>query len=248
MKLSTKNLGCVKLQRIKMAKCFAKTAKTHTVAVATFLKVIVEYRRFINLSRDDADFVPIEKYTGNDKQKIEDLKHIRSKFIDEHRLGCCELYNWKTPARIEWEQTEEGKRILKEQQAARRKKHLLDTHREEVRAIFDNFDLDGNGEMDTNELHNMLVNEMCIPMKKKDVAAIAKELDENGNGIIDFEEFLEWYVMEIIEEGKWSGKSLSRARLKLRKNMTKMKEGLDDWYINKFPYKRPKVKVGGMHF
>ena len=69
---------------------------------------------------------------------------------------------------------------------------MLDTHREEVRAVFDNFDLDGNGEMDTNELHNMLVNEMCIPMKKKDVAAIAKELDENGNGIIDFEEFLEW--------------------------------------------------------
>ena len=130
-----------------------------------------------------------EKHTNNDKQKMEDLKQLRLKFINEHRLGCCELYNWKTPARIEWEQTEEGKRVLKEQQAARRKKYLLDTNREEVKIIFDNFDLDGNGEMDTNELYNMLVNEMCIPMKKKEVAAIAKELDENGNGIIDFEEF-----------------------------------------------------------
>ena len=58
---------------------------------------------------------------------MEDLKQLRLKFINEHRLGCCELYNWKTPARIEWEQTEEGKRVLKEQQAARRKKYLLDT-------------------------------------------------------------------------------------------------------------------------
>jgi hypothetical protein len=201
------------------------------------------HARHLFLTRETSEFLRIEKKV-KDPEKIKELKLLRQKFIDEHRLAKCDLHNWKTPARIAWEQTEEGKRKLAEEQAARRKQFLMEKHREEVRRIFDTFDLDKSGTIDSNELYNMLVNEMCIPLKKKDVKQIAKELDQNDNGIIDFEEFLEWYVIEIIEEGKLEGVSLSRARLKMRKNMNKMKDGIDTWYKEKFPYKRPKVKGG----
>ena len=201
------------------------------------------HTRHLFLTRETSEFMRLESVVKS-PEKRDALNSMRSSFIVEHRLAKCNLDNWKTPARIEWEQTEEGKRILAEEQAARRKKFLLDRYREEVQEIFDIFDLDESGTIDSNELYNMLVLEMCVPMKKKEIKQIAKELDTDGNGHIDFDEFLEWYVMEIIEQGKLNGVNLSRAQLKMRKKMNKMKEAIDTWKEEKFPYRRPKIKGG----
>ena len=60
---------------------------------------------------------------------------------------------------------------------------------------FELFDTDGSGEIDEDELANML-RELCIPMSKSDVHGLHRDMDQDGSGDIDFGEFLDWYTGE----------------------------------------------------
>jgi len=55
--------------------------------------------------------------------------------------------------------------------------------------IFDEFDLDGNGDLDKEELYHMLRG-IGIKVSRKQVAIMMKEADADGNGVLDREEWL----------------------------------------------------------
>ncbi len=77
-------------------------------------------------------------------------------------------------------------------------KHTL-SHKEilahDAMIAFELFDTDGSGEIDEDELANML-RELCIPMSKADVHDLHRDMDQDGSGDIDFGEFLDWYTGE----------------------------------------------------
>jgi hypothetical protein len=58
---------------------------------------------------------------------------------------------------------------------------------------FELFDADGSGEIDIDELNNMLM-ELAIPMERQELENLFNEMDEDGGGSIDFNEFLGWYT------------------------------------------------------
>jgi hypothetical protein len=77
-------------------------------------------------------------------------------------------------------------------------KHTL-SHKEilahDAMIAFELFDTDGSGEIDEDELANML-RELCIPMNQSDVHDLHRDMDQDGSGDIDFGEFLDWYTGE----------------------------------------------------
>jgi hypothetical protein len=58
---------------------------------------------------------------------------------------------------------------------------------------FELFDADGSGEIDIDELNNMLI-ELAIPMERSDLEDLFNEMDEDGGGSVDFNEFKDWYI------------------------------------------------------
>ena len=73
--------------------------------------------------------------------------------------------------------------------AALSKKDIL-AH--EAMVSFELFDTDGSGQIDEEELANMLT-QLCIPMNAEEVHKLATDMDADGSGDIDFGEFLDWY-------------------------------------------------------
>ena len=127
---------------------------------------------------------------------------------EEERMGE-ETEVYQETIRIETEKlalylkTEAGKLHLEDSRATLRAKdnaynrikHTLtkdeiDAH--EAKIAFEIFDTDGSGQIDVDELSNMLT-ELCIPMEMEEVIELAEEMDGDGSGDIDFDEFLEWY-------------------------------------------------------
>ena len=68
------------------------------------------------------------------------------------------------------------------------KQVLLTDAREELRRMFDKFDIDGNNEIDTFELQE-LMRENGIELSDADVASAMADLDKDDSGSLDFEEF-----------------------------------------------------------
>lgn len=65
---------------------------------------------------------------------------------------------------------------------------------EEVKAIFDKYDVDGSGGIELCEFRQVL-SEM-VPAKPSEInlRRFFKEVDANGDGVVDFNEFLAWFV------------------------------------------------------
>ena len=61
-----------------------------------------------------------------------------------------------------------------------------------IRAIFDEFDNDKNGHLDSSELKNILVDlgREATPQQAK---ILLKEIDKDNSGKIEFGEFLDWW-------------------------------------------------------
>eukprot|EP00760_Papus_ankaliazontas_P017918 PhM_4_TR17399/c0_g1_i1/m.85670 len=72
----------------------------------------------------------------------------------------------------------------------------LDTR---LKQMFECFDTDGSGSIDTNELHQMLLY-MGVPATENEVKEMIRQVDKNGDGSIDMDEFL--VVMRNAQSGQ----------------------------------------------
>ena len=68
-----------------------------------------------------------------------------------------------------------------------------DRQREEIRNVFVQYDLDGSGGIDAEEL-TLLLKVLCIPASEMETELIVRQLDQDGSGEIDFEEFHQWFA------------------------------------------------------
>ena len=59
---------------------------------------------------------------------------------------------------------------------------------EQIRALFDEFDDDGKGTIDSNELQNALKS-MDVHLSMEQIDDLINEIDENKDGVVDFDEF-----------------------------------------------------------
>lgn len=60
----------------------------------------------------------------------------------------------------------------------------------ELKEAFKEFDMDGDGEITTEELRSAMMKLMGEHMSRREIDAIVKEADDNGDGTVDFEEFV----------------------------------------------------------
>ncbi|XP_036427682.1 calcium-binding protein 5a [Colossoma macropomum] len=60
----------------------------------------------------------------------------------------------------------------------------------ELRDAFKEFDMDGDGEITTEELRLAMAKLMGENMSRREIDAVVKEADNNGDGTVDFEEFV----------------------------------------------------------
>jgi len=59
---------------------------------------------------------------------------------------------------------------------------------DDIRLAFKAFDLDGNGEIDRNELKKVM-EKLGEPLTDKEIDEMIAEADQNGDGLINYEEF-----------------------------------------------------------
>ena len=79
--------------------------------------------------------------------------------------------------------------------------------REEAQLAFQQYDADGTGELDSEEISTLLESELCQPIRGATLQGFMDEIDTDRSGTVDFEEFLLWYVKETDENGvnaKWA--------------------------------------------
>ncbi|KAM9463004.1 calcium-binding protein 5a [Clarias gariepinus] len=60
----------------------------------------------------------------------------------------------------------------------------------ELRDAFRQFDMDGDGEITTEELKLAMNKLLGENMNQKEIDAVVREVDNNGDGTVDFEEFV----------------------------------------------------------
>ena len=150
--------------------------------------------------------------------------------------------NWKTTKQLIWERSDEAKRLAEEDEEKRRIQDLLELHKEEVRVIFNAFDLDNNGTIDEGEMIMVLRKVICAPLSKKEIKKMYQELDKDGDGSISFDEFHEWYTLNIIDTNLFNGRKLTKAQLKMQRSVDRMKNSMQKWVDEKMPKKEhPKV-------
>ncbi|KAG7277579.1 hypothetical protein CRUP_013897 [Coryphaenoides rupestris] len=61
----------------------------------------------------------------------------------------------------------------------------------ELKDAFKEFDMDGDGEITTEELRQAMIKLMGEHMARSEIDAIVKEADDNRDGTVDFEEFVQ---------------------------------------------------------
>ncbi len=63
----------------------------------------------------------------------------------------------------------------------------------EIREIFDHYDENKNGSIESSEFATLL-NALGADMSDSEVATGLRALDDDGNGTIEFEEFVAWWA------------------------------------------------------
>jgi calcium-binding protein CML len=71
---------------------------------------------------------------------------------------------------------------------------------EGVRRVFRAYDLDGNGSLHADELHDLLSSLGSRMLSEEDMAAAMTALDSDGSGLVDYDEFLPWWRRRGMEE------------------------------------------------
>ena len=91
---------------------------------------------------------------------------------------------------------------------------LPEAEESRIRAIFQETDEDGSGELDQNEIEAMLVR-MGRKLSKAEAAQAMAEMDLDGSGDVDFGEFREWYLdQKLGTSNKFSAMVSQKARSK----------------------------------
>lgn len=67
-----------------------------------------------------------------------------------------------------------------------------------LRAMFKEFDVNGNGTLSVDELGAMMIR-LQISVERKFLQALLNKFDRNGNGVIEFEEFSEFLIQNSFE-------------------------------------------------
>lgn len=81
----------------------------------------------------------------------------------------------------------------KKKKMARKKMSKEERRVDEVREVFELYDVDGSGAIDAEELR-AIMNELAIPLTDAELNAALDEMDEDGSGEVEFDEFLGWYM------------------------------------------------------
>ena len=79
---------------------------------------------------------------------------------------------------------------------------LTENQMNEIRDAFNQFDADGSGSIDVDELKTAM-EALGFKPKKKEVIAMIAEVDEDGSGTIDFEEFVKMMAPKINDKNNW---------------------------------------------
>ena len=116
--------------------------------------------------------------------------------------------------RIRELEDEEAKKERVVEKAEATKKKLSDKERDEIRAIFDEYDTDKSGSLEPQEVSECAA-KLGAKMTPEELDAAVKALDANKDGKISFDEFVEWFTSDS-KLGGLSGPLLTAVRLKMR--------------------------------
>eukprot|EP00940_MAST-03C_sp_MAST-3C-sp2_P002923 g2923.t1 len=153
-----------------------------------------------------------------EKRSFNPMKRARNAESDaDELLRCVEAYVRSIAERHKWMTW----RLLNEKELFEENHvRLVEKYREELLAVFNEYDKDASGSIDRNELRDLLVSELCEPVTEADLDDAMGVLDLDGDGAVFFEEFVEWWVVEQIEERSTSLKlGLLRSKLRASKRV-----------------------------
>ncbi|KAF1318799.1 Radial spoke protein 11, partial [Globisporangium splendens] len=62
-----------------------------------------------------------------------------------------------------------------------------------MRQLFETYDVDGNGRMETKELKKFLVDDLGLPLDGNELDDLAMDLDTESTGFIELHDIIQWY-------------------------------------------------------
>lgn len=62
-----------------------------------------------------------------------------------------------------------------------------------MRQLFETYDVDGNGRMETKELHKFLIEDLGLPLNESELEDLAMDLDSENTGFIELNDIVQWY-------------------------------------------------------
>ncbi|RLO01361.1 hypothetical protein DYB28_012419, partial [Aphanomyces astaci] len=68
---------------------------------------------------------------------------------------------------------------------------------ENIRKLFEQYDVDGNGKMEARELKSFIVQDLGLDISDNDLDAVVALLDTDNSGFLDFHEIMKWYGGQI---------------------------------------------------
>ncbi|KAE8905635.1 hypothetical protein PF005_g680 [Phytophthora fragariae] len=71
---------------------------------------------------------------------------------------------------------------------------LSEEHERELKKIFDDYDQDGSGEIDIDELRD-IAEDLGEPLSEIELQYLAKEFDSDESGSISWTEFIAWWKL-----------------------------------------------------
>ena len=82
-----------------------------------------------------------------------------------------------------------GKRYKRFQRRVKKKRMLTREHIDEIRAVFELFDRDNSGSIDSHELKDAM-KALGVYLTKDETAEVLKKVDRDGIGQIELDEFM----------------------------------------------------------
>ncbi|OQS01655.1 radial spoke protein 11 [Achlya hypogyna] len=68
---------------------------------------------------------------------------------------------------------------------------------ENIRKLFEQYDVDMNGKMEARELRNFVVQDLGLDVSDTELEAVVMLLDANNSGYLEFSEILKWYSRQV---------------------------------------------------
>ncbi|ETW09685.1 hypothetical protein H310_00198 [Aphanomyces invadans] len=115
-----------------------------------------------------------------------------------------------------------------ERTAARKHLPPVERRRAQVRDVFDAYDVDGSGSMDSRELKS-LFDELGIAIDRRGLQDALAAIDADHNGVVDFDEFYNWLDTAPTQRHNGRRRRLDRPELVFLKMKLSMKHLLNRW-------------------